>query len=142
MEECNRRLYHYYRTLAPELPDSFREMEPLFLAVICGCNAGLFREALHTKFTFRGILWALGPQAAGVRNRVTISKSRPKLSIVVVDLKNTLNRAPSHSYPLSNRSDIVIEHQTLRGSRYCESLADRRCAIKLADVLGFWKLGA
>ena len=23
--ECNRRLYHYYRTLAPQLPDSFRE---------------------------------------------------------------------------------------------------------------------
>jgi predicted ATPase len=46
-QECNRRLYHYYRTLAPQLPDSFREMEPLFLAVICGCNAGLFREALH-----------------------------------------------------------------------------------------------
>ena len=46
-KECNRRLYHYYRTLAPQLPDSFREMEPLFLAVICGCNAGLFREALH-----------------------------------------------------------------------------------------------
>jgi hypothetical protein len=22
-------------------------MEPLFLAVICGCHAGLFREALH-----------------------------------------------------------------------------------------------
>jgi hypothetical protein len=45
--ECNRRLYHYYRTLAPQLPDSVREMEPLFLAVICGCNAGLFHEALH-----------------------------------------------------------------------------------------------
>ena len=45
--ECNRRLYHYYRTLAPELPESFREMEPLFLAVICGCHAGLYREALH-----------------------------------------------------------------------------------------------
>ena len=41
-KECNRRLYHYYRTLAPELPNSFREMEPLFAAVICGCNAGLF----------------------------------------------------------------------------------------------------
>ena len=36
--------------LAPELPDSFREMEPLFLAVICGCNAGLFREALHDVY--------------------------------------------------------------------------------------------
>jgi tetratricopeptide (TPR) repeat protein len=46
-KECNRRLYHYYRTLAPQLPNSHREMEPLFLAVICGCNAGLFSEALH-----------------------------------------------------------------------------------------------
>jgi tRNA A-37 threonylcarbamoyl transferase component Bud32 len=46
-KECNRRLFHYYRTLAPQLPNSLREMEPLFLAVICGCNAGLFREALH-----------------------------------------------------------------------------------------------
>jgi hypothetical protein len=46
-KECNRRLYDYYRTLAPQLPNSFREMEPLFLAVICGCNAGQFREALH-----------------------------------------------------------------------------------------------
>ena len=49
-KECNRRLFHYYRTLAPQLPDSFREMEPLFLAVICGCNAGLFREALHEVY--------------------------------------------------------------------------------------------
>ena len=48
--ECNRRLYNYYRTLTPQLPDSFREMEPLFLAVICGCNAGLFREALHEVY--------------------------------------------------------------------------------------------
>ena len=49
-KECNRRLYHYYRTLAPPFPDSFREMEPLFLAVICGCNAGLFREVLHEVY--------------------------------------------------------------------------------------------
>ena len=25
-------------------------MEPLFLSVICGCNAGLFREALHEVY--------------------------------------------------------------------------------------------
>jgi tetratricopeptide (TPR) repeat protein len=49
-EECNRRLFHYYRTLAPQLPNNFREMEPLFLAVICGCNAGLFRKALHEVY--------------------------------------------------------------------------------------------
>ena len=49
-KECNRRLYHYYQTLALQLPDNFREMEPLFLAAICGCNAGLFREALHEVY--------------------------------------------------------------------------------------------
>ena len=52
-KECNRRLYHYYRTLAPQLPNSFREMETLFLAVICGCNAGLFREALQEVYITR-----------------------------------------------------------------------------------------
>ena len=52
-QECNRRLFYYHRTLAPQLPDSFREMEPLFLAVICGCNAGLFREALHDVYIHR-----------------------------------------------------------------------------------------
>ena len=49
-KECNRRLFYYYRTLAPPLPNSFREMEPLFSAVICACNAGLFREALHEVY--------------------------------------------------------------------------------------------
>jgi len=49
-EECNRRLYNYYRTLAPSLPETFRDMEPLFLAVVCGCNAGLFRKALHEVY--------------------------------------------------------------------------------------------
>src|SRR5580700_5808992 len=49
-KECNRRLYHYYQTLAPQLPNNLREMEPLFSAVISGCNAGLFREALHEVY--------------------------------------------------------------------------------------------
>src|SRR6516165_9042540 len=49
-KECNQRLFDYYRALAPQLPESFREMEPLFLAVICACNAGLFREALHEVY--------------------------------------------------------------------------------------------
>ena len=52
-KECNKRLYSYYRTLAPQLPNSFRDMEPLFSAVICGCNAGLFREALHEIYISR-----------------------------------------------------------------------------------------
>jgi len=49
-KECNRRLFYYYRALAPQLPNNFREMQPLFSAVICGCNAGLFRQALHEVY--------------------------------------------------------------------------------------------
>jgi hypothetical protein len=48
--ESNRRLYHYYRDFAPQLPNTFGQMEPLFLAVICGCNAGILREALHEVY--------------------------------------------------------------------------------------------
>jgi hypothetical protein len=49
-KECNTRLFAYYQAIAPPLPENFREMEPLFLAVICGCNAGLFREALNEVY--------------------------------------------------------------------------------------------
>src|SRR6516225_8676375 len=49
-KECNRRLFNYYQTLAPQLPESFRGMEPLFLAVICGCNAGLYHKALNEVY--------------------------------------------------------------------------------------------
>ncbi|MBV8967571.1 MAG: protein kinase [Verrucomicrobia bacterium] len=75
-KECNRRLFHYYRTLAPKLPNSFREMEPLFSAVICGCNAGLFRDALHEVYIPRiqrgnahfaaNVLGATGPLLAAL----------------------------------------------------------------------------
>jgi serine/threonine protein kinase len=49
-KESNRRLYHHYQRLAPQHPDSFRDMEPLFSAVICGCHAGLLRAALHEVY--------------------------------------------------------------------------------------------
>jgi hypothetical protein len=49
-KECNGRLFEYYRTMAPRLPDSLGEMEPLLSAVICGCHAGLFRKALHEVY--------------------------------------------------------------------------------------------
>ena len=52
-QEANRRLYEHYRAVGPELPDSFGEMEPLFLAVVCGCNAGLYHETLHEIYISR-----------------------------------------------------------------------------------------
>jgi serine/threonine protein kinase len=49
-KECNRRLFDYYRTHSAQLPQTLKEMEPLFLAVICGCHAGLYRDALHKVY--------------------------------------------------------------------------------------------
>jgi serine/threonine protein kinase/predicted ATPase len=49
-KESNSRLYHYYRALGPLQAETFRDIEPLFLAVICGCRAGLFRDALHEVY--------------------------------------------------------------------------------------------
>jgi hypothetical protein len=49
-QEANRRLYEHYRALAPERPETFRTMEPLFLAARCGCHAGLYRDALHEVY--------------------------------------------------------------------------------------------
>jgi hypothetical protein len=49
-QEGNRRLYEHYRALAPRMPENVRDMESLFLAVICGCRAGLFRDALHEVY--------------------------------------------------------------------------------------------
>jgi hypothetical protein len=49
-QECNRRLFNYYRALTAQLPETFRDMEPLFSAVICGCNAGLYHKALNEVY--------------------------------------------------------------------------------------------
>jgi serine/threonine protein kinase/tetratricopeptide (TPR) repeat protein len=76
-KECNKRLFHYYQTLAPQLPNSFQEMEPLFSAVICGCNAGQFREALHEVYIPR-----IQRGDAHFAARV-LGATRPLLSVLV-----------------------------------------------------------
>lgn len=52
-QEGNNRLYEYFKLGAKELPDTLPEMEPLFRAVIYGCNAGRHRDALHEIYLSR-----------------------------------------------------------------------------------------
>ena len=59
-KECNRRLYHYYQTLAPQLPNNFREMEPLFSAVIGAAMPDYFVKH-YTKSTFHEFSGATPP---------------------------------------------------------------------------------
>src|SRR6516165_1726435 len=57
--ECNRRLYYHYRTLAPQLPNSFREMEPLFSRHLRLQRRAISRSAtggLHSAYSARECL--------------------------------------------------------------------------------------
>ncbi len=48
--EGNNRLYEYYKSAAEEFPDTIREMAPLFAAVMHGCQAGKYQEALDEVY--------------------------------------------------------------------------------------------
>jgi hypothetical protein len=50
----NNRLYEHFKARAEEeFPKSLEGMEPLFQAVVCGCNAGRERDALHDVYLAR-----------------------------------------------------------------------------------------
>ena len=97
-KECNGRLYIYYRALAPQLPDSFKEMEPLFLAVSCGCNAGLLREALHEVYIRR------------------IQRGNTSFAANILGVRGALLSVLAHFFQYSRWSSLVqtgIEEQSL-----------------------------
>jgi tetratricopeptide (TPR) repeat protein len=53
-KEAHNRLYEYYRNLPEkELPDTLKEMEPLFTAVTHGCLAGRYQEAFSEIYDKR-----------------------------------------------------------------------------------------
>jgi tetratricopeptide (TPR) repeat protein len=44
--EAHGRLYDHFKTTAPDLPETLRDMAPLFQAVVHGCKAGKWQDAL------------------------------------------------------------------------------------------------
>ncbi|MFC1719108.1 hypothetical protein ACFL6S_35980, partial [Candidatus Poribacteria bacterium] len=48
--EGNNRLYEHLKSIAKELPDTMKEMAPLFAAVAHGCQAGRHQEAMDEVF--------------------------------------------------------------------------------------------
>ncbi|HEX2120966.1 MAG TPA: TIR domain-containing protein, partial [Thermoanaerobaculia bacterium] len=68
-KEAHRRLYEHFKKSAPHLPETLREMTPLFQAVVHGCKAGAWREALievfHSRVQRRGAFAAQGLGAIG-----------------------------------------------------------------------------
>ena len=49
-KEAHSRLYEYYKSQAPELPNTLEEMTPLFAAVAHGCQADRHQEALNEVY--------------------------------------------------------------------------------------------
>ncbi|HSS77041.1 MAG TPA: TIR domain-containing protein [Thermoanaerobaculia bacterium] len=52
-QEGNLRLYEYLKDLAPDLPNTLEEMEPLFTAIVHGCRAGRQQEAYREVYRRR-----------------------------------------------------------------------------------------
>jgi predicted ATPase len=153
-EECNRRLYNHYRTLAPQLPDSFKEMEPLFLAVICGCKAGSFREALHDVYIpriqrenksfsanvlgaraqlllvlahfFEHGRWGLPVQRGGVRHSLTAEDQL----FILMQAGHYLTDTRGHSAP---EARTCYEH----AESLCHSL--KRPLLLYSALIGQWR---
>lgn len=49
-QEAHGRLYEYYKSAAKEFPDTLEEMAPLYAAVMHGCQAGRYVEAISNVF--------------------------------------------------------------------------------------------
>jgi GTPase SAR1 family protein len=49
-KEAHSRLYEWYKSQAKELPDTVEEMNPLYSAVLHGCQAGRYQEAMDEVY--------------------------------------------------------------------------------------------
>jgi tetratricopeptide (TPR) repeat protein len=56
-QEAHGRLYEYYKSRAPEYPDTVEEMAPLYAAVAHGCQAGRHQEAYDQVYCERIRRW-------------------------------------------------------------------------------------
>jgi tetratricopeptide (TPR) repeat protein len=52
-QEAHKRLFEHFKTVAPDKPATLEEMAPLFQAVVHGCKAGKWQEALDEVFYTR-----------------------------------------------------------------------------------------
>jgi adenylate cyclase len=153
-KECNRRLYHYYQTLAPQLPNSFREMEPLFSAVICGCNAGLYRQVLHEVYIpriQRGDAYfaanVLGARVPLLSVLVSFFEHGRWGSLVETDLEGQSFTAEDQLFILMQAGQYLTATQGLgsREARICCERAEPLCHLLnrplalFSVLLGLWR---
>ncbi len=115
--EGNLRLYEHLKTKAPDLPNTFSEMEPLYAAVIHGCQAGRQQEAL-TEIYLRRIqrggeffsskkLGALGTELAALTSFFDAPWAEPSRELNPDDRSFLLNEAAMNLRSLGRLSEAL-----------------------------------
>jgi tetratricopeptide (TPR) repeat protein len=102
-QEAHRRLYVYYTAQAKDLPDTIEEMAPLYAAVVHGCQARRYQEALdevywkriqrENEFFSTTKLGAYGADLAAVSQFFDSPWSRPVTALRTDDQEYLLNAA-------------------------------------------------
>lgn len=132
--EAHSRLYEYYKTQAPEFPDTLEAMLPLYAAVAHGCQAGRYQETMEEVYWPRihreneafGIhnLGAFGTELAALVNFFDTPWLQPVPGLIEIlqgfVLNNAamclqaLGRLPEAVEPMKASLEVAIAQQSWR----------------------------
>lgn len=135
--EGNNRLYEHLKRTTKEFPDTIAEMAPLYAAVVHGCEAGKYQEALFEVYTRR-------------IERGDTAFSTEKLGMYETELA-TLTRFFDVPWTkpvaeLNEDSKISVMHvagyDLMALGRLLEAVEPMRAAMDARKGLGIWDYGA
>ena len=115
--EAHSRLYEYYKSSAKEFPDTLEEMAPLYAAVMHGCQAGRYQEALNEIYAKRIERW-------------DESFSKRKFGAYGADLA-----VLSNFFNLPEFNLIAIKEENWKGYIFNEIGADLRSLGRLEELV-------
>lgn len=139
--EGNNRLYEHFKQSAVEFPESIHQMEPLFMAVAYGCNAGRHRDALHEVYLPR-IMRGKQSYAARVLGARGALLSALTYFVERGDWSRPVAPDPPHRQGLEPRDQLTVLTQagllltTTRGYASNEAMACYRRVQDLCTQLG------
>ncbi len=116
-QESNLRLYEHLKDSAPDLPETLKEMEPLFTAVLHGCRAGRQQEAMDEVFWRRILrgnnhfswrqLGAFGSDLTALSGFFDHPWDRPSTRLTPADQAFCLNQAGLYLRALGRLAEAV-----------------------------------
>jgi tetratricopeptide (TPR) repeat protein len=148
-QEGNRRLYEHLRQKAPEFPDTMEAMQPLFAAVVHGCRAGRYQEALaevywrriqrkeHYSLHKLGAYGSALTALAGFFDRPWSQPSNHRTGHVLQWAESALEHLGGHLLERIELAQVILEEciadeDWLVAANYADSLSE--LTLTLGDV--------